>query len=100
MGRITVDRDSQYAPCGYILCKVDDNGVYDMHGEETILVNVDWDFPCVASAFGYIPCECGFTDGTVDCEHKTVSYMIYAAMNYLDEHLGDVVEDPGYFCGE
>ena len=60
-------------------------------------VCTDWDYPGVASTFGWAPCDCGFTDGTVDCEHKTASEMIYEAGEYLDEHIGDVVEDPGYF---
>ena len=60
-------------------------------------IQTDWDFPGAATTFGWRPCECGKTDGTVDCEHKTASEMIQQAQNYLDEHIGDSVEDPGYF---
>lgn len=64
---------------------------------ETLLVTSDYDYPGLASTFGWIPCDCGDTDGTVDCEHKTASQMIQEAREYLDEHIGDEVEDPGYF---
>jgi hypothetical protein len=64
-------------------------------GEE-ILIQTDWDFPGVAIAFGWRPCHCG-TDGTVDCPHKTASTMIAEATEYLDDHVGVSVEDPGYF---
>ena len=62
-----------------------------------ILIQTDWDYPGVASTFGWVPCECGETDGTVDCPHKTASQMISEAAEYLDEHIGNTVEDPGYF---
>lgn len=61
-----------------------------------VLVQTDWDFPGVASTFGWCPCHCGTTDGTVDCPHNTASEMIAAAA-YLDDHVGESVEDPGYF---
>lgn len=62
-----------------------------------ILVQTDWQYPSVASSFGYVPCECGATDGTVNCSHKTATQMISEAQDYLDEHIGDTIEDPGYF---
>lgn len=65
--------------------------------QEPIFVQVDWDFPGIASAFGFSPCDCGDTDGTVDCAHHTASEMITAAREYLDEHSGEIAEDPGYF---
>lgn len=65
--------------------------------EEAILIETDWDYPGVASTFGWVPCECGFTDGTVDCEHRTASEMIQEAQEWLDAHLYEEVEDPGYF---
>jgi hypothetical protein len=64
---------------------------------EDILIQTDWDFPGVASTFGWRPCHCGTTDGTVDCPHKTASAMIAEAAEYLDDHVGESVEDPGYF---
>ena len=62
-----------------------------------ILIQTDWDFPCVATAFGWNPCPCGHTDGTVDCEHRTAREMIAAAREFLDEHIGVTADDPGYF---
>ena len=66
-------------------------------GGETVLVQTDWDFPGTADTFGWQACDCGFTDGTVDCEHRTASDMITEAYDYLMEHIGDTTEDPGYF---
>jgi hypothetical protein len=51
----------------------------------------------LASTFGWTPCSCGATDGTVSCAHKQAGQMIAEAQAYLDEHIGDEVEDPGYF---
>ena len=62
-----------------------------------ILIQTDWDFPGVASSFGFVPCDCGDTDGTVDCAHQTASDMIQAAVDFLDDNIGKSVEDPGYF---
>lgn len=63
---------------------------------ETRLFQTDWDFPGLASLFGWAPCDCGMTDGTVDCPHKTVDQMLGEAQEYLDAHVGDVTLDPGY----
>jgi hypothetical protein len=62
-----------------------------------ILIQSDWDYPGTATTFGWRACECGATDGTVNCPHKTASEMIADAQAYLDEHIGESVEDPGYF---
>lgn len=62
-----------------------------------VIVQTDWDYPGTASTFGYVPCECGETDGTVDCEHKTATEMITAAADWLDDHDGEDAPDPGYF---
>jgi len=48
-------------------------------------IQSDWDYPGVASLFGWVACECGCTDGTIDCKHKTASDMMQSAQNYLDE---------------
>ena len=61
-----------------------------------VLIQTDWDFPGLANTFGWVPCECGQTDGTVDCRHRTASTMIAEAAEYLGDHVGDSVEDPGY----
>ena len=36
-------------------------------------------------------------DGTVDCLHKKATDMIVEAQAFLDDHIGESVEDPGYF---
>jgi hypothetical protein len=66
---------------------------------KTLLIQTDWDYPGTASSFGWSPCDCGSTDGTVDCAHKTASQMIAEAGEYLDS-IADTdtdAEDPGYF---
>lgn len=102
MSIITVDEDQQYAPCCYLICRVHGKpGSYDWDTRDednTVLVQTDFDWPGLASTFGWCPCECGETDGTVDCPHKTASEMIDSARQWLDDHLGQIfVEDPGYF---
>jgi len=64
---------------------------------QSTLITLDWDYPGIASTFGWSPCDCGDTDGTVDCDHRTASEMIESATEYLDDHIGDSVTDPGYF---
>jgi len=79
--------------------------VDDLHGNfvlqaddgRDLLIQVDWDYPGVASTFGWSPCPCGQTDGTVDCPHRTASEMIGEAGEFLRDHLGDTADDPGYF---
>ena len=75
------------------------SGTYELESEsgESVLFQTDWDFPGTASSYGWQACECGETDGTIDCAHKTASEMIGQAADYLDEHIGDVIDDPGYF---
>lgn len=63
-----------------------------------VIFQTDWEYPGLASSFGFVPCECGATDGTVGCPHRSASDMISAAADYLDEHDGEAVEDPGYFA--
>ena len=104
--KITVDRDPEYAPCSYLICQVSgEPGSYDWDTRDesrTVLVQDDWDRPGLASSFGWTPCDCGETDGTIDCAHKTAGEMITEATEYLDslDHLSDsaYVEDPGYFA--
>lgn len=103
---ITVDRDPSYAPCGYLVCQVTGapgHRDWDTRDDDrTVLVQTDWDFPGLAASFGFVPCDCGATDGTVDCLHKTATEMITEAIDYLDalcESADDrrFIEDPGYF---
>lgn len=92
--KVTIERDVNYAPCSYLIVE---EGYSTRDDKHTVLVQSDWDFPALASNLGYIPCKCGETDGTIDCPHKTVSQMISEAIDYLDEHLGETFDDPGYF---
>jgi hypothetical protein len=103
MTTITVVRGGSYAPNAYIICRLPniDNGSweYDKRDEaNTVLIQMDWDFPSIASDFGFVPCDmCHETDGTVDCEHHTATEMITAAAEYLDDCEGQFITDPGYF---
>ena len=82
-----------------------DCGTYEIvnldNESDTILIQVDWDYPSVASAFGWVnPCTCGSSDGTVDCKTcgLTAGDMIQSAMEYLDDNADYITaEDPGYF---
>jgi len=104
----------------------------------TVLIQTDWDFPGVASTFGWstefvqrcpecgvvhldpdeiytkgfpvewrcpkchqnrtTPCPHETTDGSVDCDcGMAASAFIAAAREWLDNHDGATVENPGYF---
>lgn len=86
--RITLER----GPVGSYLVRADSGA--------TLLIVVDWDFPGLASAFGWAPCDCGDTDGTIDCAHRTASDMIAEARDYLDQHIDESADDPGCFVGQ
>ncbi len=64
---------------------------------KSLFVQSDWDFPAVAQAFGWSPCSCRQTDGTIDCEHESATEMIAEAGAFLLSRVGETVEDPGYF---
>ena len=76
-----------------------DFGGYLLVGDDgqNRLIQTDWDFPGIASTFGWSPCSCGATDGTVACAHKNAGQMIAEAQAFLNEHIGDDIADPGYF---
>ena len=70
-------------------------GLYDTVTDEcTTFVQTDYDYIGLARHFGFVPCECGATDGTIDCEHKTASEMISAAYDFLCEHEGEEIDNP------
>lgn len=97
MAKITVAREPEYAPVGFLVCRVDEHGGYDSRSDDTILIDHDWDYPALAATWGYVPCsQCG-TDGTVDCPHHTATEMITAAYDWLEAHTGEIADDPGYF---
>ena len=76
---------------------------------ESILIQTDWDFPGVASTFGWSPRflqvsprrECGHasTDGTVDCPDCGLKAgdFIESARQFIEDNDGAEAEDPGYF---
>jgi hypothetical protein len=96
----------------YLICRVDpETGCYSGIEADSVLVQVDWDYPSLAQTFGwdlkesqwrydaYPQCQHSGTDGTVKCPdcRQTPSAFISDAREYLDNHLGKTVEDPGYF---
>ena len=84
--KITVE----HAQFGLWLIKAEDG--------RDILAQLDLDFPGLAQNFGYVPCtQCGETDGTIDCAHRTVEEMIADAGEFLNEGMDLWIEDPGYF---
>lgn len=80
-----------------------------------ILVQTDYDYPGVATAFGwnlgaipiesrpdavvFCPSDHAGTDGTIDCPDcgSSAAYLIAAADAYLRDNPGMVAPDPGYF---
>jgi hypothetical protein len=88
-------------PEGGITLEQGDFGTYlivDNATGKDILIQTDWDYPGIASTFGWSH-EHGETDGTIDCPvcGASASDMINEAQEYLDDHIGDTAEDPGYF---
>lgn len=79
--------DGSYAPCGFLI--VADGA--DPYADDAVLIQTDWDHPSVASSMGWIPCECGGTDGTVDCKAcgRTASDMIAEAYDFIRERDGE-----------
>ena len=86
-----------------------------------ILVQLDWDYPGIAGAFGWsvrmvdgrrglrsVRCSHDGTDGTIACNAgdpyascgATVSDFIDAARDWLSDHIGATADDPGYFAAE
>lgn len=101
--KITLDSNPSDAPCCVKI--IADNG-------EDRLIQTDWDFPAIASTFGWSiselsapdkkhgnRCEHVQTDGTVKCPDcdTTPSEFIQAAREWLDDNDGAEAEDPGYF---
>ena len=80
-----------------------DCGSYVLHNSdgEDILVQTDTDRPGLAMNLGWQPCH-PETDGTVDCPvcGKTAGDLIEEATEFLDAHLGEKFDDPGYFDQE
>jgi len=77
------------ADCGTFLLRAEDG--------RTILVQVDWDFPGVASTFGWSPPPGTMTDDTGTLAEKSLSTVIGDARDFLHERAGSTADDPGYF---
>ncbi|GAF90789.1 unnamed protein product [marine sediment metagenome] len=77
--------DSQWTPCGFMIVR---DGGNPRSEQDTLLVEIDYDYPGIASRMGYVPCDCGDTDGTVDCAHKTATQMIGEARQWIKDHEG------------
>lgn len=98
--KITLDANPHDAPC--CLKIVAEDG-------RDILVQTDWDWPGVASTFGWSLADCQWTnadkcehsgtDGTIPCPQcaMTVSIFLKSARDWMDDNDGAEAEDPGYF---
>lgn len=71
--------------------------IQDLESDQSVLIQVDYDRPSLAGHMGWVACPCGETDGTIDCKHRSTAEMIDDATRFLDDHIGDEFEDPGYF---
>ncbi len=69
----------------------DDESGYK-RGECVLFVQSDWDYASLACSLGWSPCECGRSDGTVNCEHWTASEMLADAFDFLSEYDGECFE--------
>jgi len=88
--------DSSYAPCGFLIVKTDGDPYEE---EDSVLVDVDWDFPAIATRMGFfISSDHEFcredgcsTDGTVVCPvcGKTPSEFISEAYDFIVDHEGE-----------
>jgi hypothetical protein len=90
VAKIVVVRDTDYAPVGFLVCKVKqgycDIGNWDPSDDASVLIQSDWEYPSLAQTFGWQPCHDN-TDGTVDCKvcGKTSTQLISEAYDYLME---------------
>ena len=97
--KITLDADT--SDCPGAVCKIlSEDG-------RSVLVQVDYDAPGVASSFGWTissvrpenKCEHNHTDGTVDCPDcgvKAIDF-ISEASDWITANDGAETDDPGYF---
>ena len=104
MPKMTIVKSSR-VPGGFLLCQVwGCPGAWEWDENDEALsqpLQTDSDYPGAAMQWGWRPCDCGKTDGTVDCPHMTASDMSADACRFLEDGcLGTVVNDPGYFQQE
>lgn len=103
MGKIYINTDID-APC--CPCEIVDEAT-----GRSFLAQTDWDYPGIATTFGWSvqevqrndaacgECEHVYTDGTIDCPDCGVPAraFIAAAGDWLGRHNGTEADDPGYF---
>ena len=97
---------------GYLVCQMDEEtGCYLSDDAHSLLVQTDWDFPGLARSCGWSErsaqwpeedsdrCEHAETDGTVKCPEcgLPVSTFITSAQDFLEDNLGKIIPDVGYF---
>lgn len=72
-------------------------GLYSSDSGECVeFIQSDWDWAGLASSLGWQACECGRTDGTVKCVHRTVSEMLSEAFDFLAERDGQTFDLADY----
>jgi hypothetical protein len=77
------------ADCSTFLLQAEDG--------QTILVQTDWDFPGVASTFGWSPPPGTPIDPTGNFPEDVFATLIADARDFLHERAGSTADDPGYF---
>jgi hypothetical protein len=112
MSTITLARPTNAPGVSYALISSD----WRAHPGD-ILVQTDWDYPGIASSFGWSPamvredsrdpadgpkCDHPGTDGTITCPDcgTYAATFIDSAAEWLDDHIGATADDPGYFAGD
>lgn len=101
MTKITLDTDT--SDCPGALCKL-------WNGNRSVLAQSEDNAPGIASSFGWSVslvrhksgCKHQGTDGSVDCQDcgtKSAAFLA-SAREWIDEHDGEEIEDPGYFGGD
>lgn len=78
--------DRVRAPAAFLIVR--SGGSVDREAD-TVLVQSDWGWSGVARRMGWIPCPCGATDGTVDCDHNTAAGMLAHALDHIEAHAGE-----------
>ncbi len=107
---IQLVKDCSFAPCSFLAVKVINGKLADYRRDESasVLFQCDYDWPGLASTFGWslanvapIGCCHDSTDGTVKCEHcgTLADAFIAEARQFLDDCAENDTraEDPGYF---
>lgn len=101
--KFIVPSDEQNVPGGFVVRPVSQWNKRSHRKEkptrEDMVIQTDWDYPGLASSMGWRACECGGTDGTVDCEKcgRVADRMMAEAYDWIRAHMNEKFDDPGYF---